>query len=403
MGLKILFFLFVTGFIAYYIYTPLPDAMEQKLKVMMIDAVTRTLYNVVGFVELLGLKPYIHALMLFSRGEDVAAVSDENVTVTDTVFNGIPVRVFIPTKQNKDRRRGLLYFHGGGWCTGSAGMNTYDLLARMTANAIDAVVVSVSYRLAPEYHFPTQFEDVYTVTKYFLQDHVLSEYFVDRDRIGVSGDSAGGNLAAAVVLQVQEDKNIDIQLKVQALIYPALQAVDFDTPSYQQNKHMPLLSRSLMVRFWSEYFTNDTALYKSMMSNRFIPLASRHTFAFVNWEKYLPEKFRKGHIYSGPQYGNADLLNKYPGILDSRACPLLAEETKLKTLPKTYVITCEYDVLRDDGIMYVSRVKEAGIHVTHYHCETCFHGILMFEPWPFYLEAAHKVLINYINWLDANL
>lgn len=65
---------------------------------------------------------------------------------------------------------------------------------------------SNSYRLAPKYHFPIQFEDVYSVTKFFLQSSVLSQYGVDPDRVGVAGDSAGGNLAAAVAQQVNKTK-----------------------------------------------------------------------------------------------------------------------------------------------------------------------------------------------------
>ncbi|XP_037698387.1 arylacetamide deacetylase-like [Choloepus didactylus] len=77
----------------------------------------------------------------------------------------------------------------------------YDLLSRRTADRLDAVVISTNYRLAPKYHFPIQFKDVYNALRWFLCQDVLEKYGVDPERIDVSGDSAGGNLATAVTQQ----------------------------------------------------------------------------------------------------------------------------------------------------------------------------------------------------------
>jgi len=78
-------------------------------------------------------------------------------------------------------------------------------LSLCTAASNTLLLASDSYRLAPKYHFPVQFEDVYSVTKFFLQSNVLSQYGVDPDRVCVVGDSAGGNLAAAVAQQVMQN------------------------------------------------------------------------------------------------------------------------------------------------------------------------------------------------------
>ncbi|XP_019490491.1 PREDICTED: arylacetamide deacetylase-like, partial [Hipposideros armiger] len=132
----------------------------------------------------------------------VPPTSDENVTVSDTTFNSIPVRIYVPKRKPESLRRGLFYIHGGGWCLGSNAFKGYDLLSRWTADRLDAVIISTNYRLAPKYHFPAQFEDVYTALKWFLHPKVLESYGVDPGRVGISGDSAGGNLAAAVTQQV---------------------------------------------------------------------------------------------------------------------------------------------------------------------------------------------------------
>ncbi|NXY15220.1 AAAD deacetylase, partial [Atrichornis clamosus] len=353
--------------------------------------------------DLLGLMHYMEGLRLITVLEYVALASDENVTVTDTEFSSVPVRLYLPRRAPGGLRRAMVYFHGGGWCVGDAGMKSYDHMSRRISNELNAVVVSVNYRLAPGHRFPVPFEDVYSVTKFFLQGRVLSQYGVDPARVCVAGDSAGGNLAAAVAQQLLEDPEVKTKLKAQILLYPALQALDLNLPSYQDNDNKPLLPRSLMVRFWSEYFTSDPALREAMASNRHIPAESGHLFQFVNWSHWLPEEMRGAHEYRGPTFGSAELARKYPGFLDPRASPLLASDARLRPLPPAYILTCEHDVLRDDGVMYAARLRAAGVPVTHHHAQDAFHGAMMFILWPLDLAVGHRLFNTYVDWLRENL
>ncbi|XP_013374069.1 PREDICTED: arylacetamide deacetylase-like, partial [Chinchilla lanigera] len=274
-----------------------------------------------------------------------------------------------------------------------------DQVSRWTADRLDAVVVSTSYRLTPKYHFPVQFEDVYNGLTWFLSKNILEKYGVSPQYVCVSGDSAGGNLAAAATQQLFDDTDIKIKPKIQALIYPALQSLDLDPPSYRENSHMAVLSKSLMVRFWSEYFTIDRALEKAMLSNQHVPEESSHLFKFVNWSSLFPERFRKGHLHNNPTYGSSELSQKYPGFLDVRAAPLLADDSRLHGLPLTYVLTCQYDVLRDDGLVYVTRLRKAGVQVTHNHVEDGFHRAFSLLD----LKIYQRLINQYINWLKENL
>ncbi|XP_052504648.1 arylacetamide deacetylase [Budorcas taxicolor] len=399
MGKKYFVFLILGVLLAAYIYEPLPDNVEEQWKIMLLNTFLKTSSYLALFAEILGLNHFMESMTLFSSIQSFPPTSDENIIVRDTTFNDIPVRIYVPQQKTKSLRRGLFYIHGGGWCLGSNDYYTYDLLSRWTADRLDAVVISTNYRLAPKYHFPVQFEDVYTALKWFLDPQILESYGVDPGRIGISGDSAGGNLAAAVAQQLLEDPDIKIKLKVQSLIYPALQNFDFNLPSYRENAHYPVLSKSLMVRFWSEYFTTDRSLKKAMLSNQHIPLESSYLFKFVNWSSLLPEKFKKGHIYKTPTHGSSELAKKYPGILDVKASPLLADDSKLHGLPLTYVITCQYDVLRDDGLMYVTRLQNSGVRVIHNHIEGAFHGTLYF----LFTKVGYRAANQYINWLHENL
>ncbi|NXE95333.1 AAAD deacetylase, partial [Menura novaehollandiae] len=353
--------------------------------------------------DLLGLMHYMESMRLITVLEHITLTSDENVTVTDTELSNVPVRLYLPRRAPDGLRRAMVYFHGGGWCLGDAGMKFYDHMSRRISSELNAVVVSVNYRLAPGHHFPVPFEDVYSVTKFFLQDRVLSQYGVDPARVCVAGDSAGGNLAAAVAQQLLEDAEVKTKLKAQILLYPALQALDLSLPSYLDNDNKPLLPRLLMVRFWSEYFTSDPALREAMAANRHVPAESGHLFQFVNWSRWLPEEMRGAHVYSGPTFGSAELARKYPGFLDPRASPLLASDARLRPLPPAYILTCEHDVLRDDGVMYAGRLRAAGVPVTHHHAKDAFHGAMMFILWPLELSVAHRLFDAYMDWLHENL
>ncbi|XP_064158754.1 arylacetamide deacetylase [Anguilla rostrata] len=406
MGSKGIFLLLLLGTLsAYYVYLPIPDEIEERWKLMATDCFFRSLSHLAELSELLGLKDYMGVMMFITFVEEVVPVSDEHVRVTMEVFDGVEVVVYEPGQQggNGELKRAVVYLHGGGWCLGSARMGPYDLLARQMVSELNAVVVSVEYRRAPEHHFPVPFEDVYRVVKHFLQAEVLAQYSVDPGRVAVSGDSAGGNLAAAVAQQLEQDPEQKVTLKAQALLYPVLQALDLNTPSYQQNRDMPILPKTLMVRFWSQYFTRDQALFRAMMANSHNSLESAGLLKFVNWSALLPESLHGPYEYSAPVAGSSDPSRAAAAIADPRASPLLAPDSALRPLPKTYVLTGEYDVLRDDGFMYVTRLQRAGVDVTHEHYAAGFHGALMFTVWPTDFAIGHRMMDNYIHWLKQNL
>ncbi|XP_004442280.1 PREDICTED: arylacetamide deacetylase-like [Ceratotherium simum simum] len=399
MGRKTTLLLIVGILGAYYVYTPLPDNIEEPWRLVWMTTLSKSVANLALLVEVLGINHFMNIAMFFMSFQEVPPTSDENVTVMETTFNNVPVRVYVPKRKSKTLRRGLFYVHGGGWCLGSAALFNDDFLSRRTADRLDAVVISTNYRLAPKYHFPDQFEDVYNALRWFLHQDVLDKYGVDPERVGISGSSAGGNLAAAVTQQLIDDPDVKIKLKTQSLIYPALQTLDMDLPSYRENSHFAVLPKSFMVRFWSEYFTTDRSLEEAMLVNQHVPVESSHLFRFVNWSSLLPEKFKKGHFYNSPTLGSSELAKKYPGFLDVRAAPLLADDDKFRSLPSTYVITCQHDVLRDDGLMYVTRLQNAGVRVTHNHIEDGFHGALFHHGF----KIRYRIENQYLNWLSENL
>ncbi|EHB15221.1 Arylacetamide deacetylase [Heterocephalus glaber] len=394
-----LYLLIVVVLVAFYIHGTLPGNFDEPWKLMWFNIRLKIFVHLGTFLEFLGLYNFLDLLAVTTALNEVPPTSDENVSVIETKFDNTPVRVYVPKRKAETLRRAVFYIHGGGFCSGSAALHNYDLLSRWTAEKLDAVVVSCNYRLTPKYHFPLQFEDVYNALRWFLSKNVLESYGINPEKVCVSGDSAGGNLAAAVTQQQLQDPDVKIKVKMQSLIYPALQAFDLDSPSYREYSHMPTLSKSLLVRLMSEYITTDRSLERAMLSNQHVSAESSHLFKFVNWSSLLPERFRKGHIYNNPIYGSSELSQKYPGILDVRAAPLLADDSKLRGLPLTFVLTCQCDVLRDDGLMYVTRLRNAGVQVTHKHIEDGFHGAFALLEF----KIGYRLINQYINWLKENL
>ncbi|XP_056306930.1 neutral cholesterol ester hydrolase 1 [Danio aesculapii] len=393
---------------AYYIYLPLPSTISEPWKLMFMDAILRGVMHVSFFAHNLGLsRPFDVAKYAASWDEIKAPQSSQTIRVTETYFGGVQAQVFESTQADQEPylKRGIIYFHGGGWTLGSGKMQTYYLQCWSMAEQLDAVVISIEYRLTPEARFPDQYNEAVQASKHILTAEVLSLYFIDPKRVAVSGDSAGANLAAAVAQQMALDHSASIKFKVQALLYPVLQALDFNTPSYQQNGHIPILHRPLMARFWLEYLNGDPRLVTSLLANNHT-VQSQETEAArakINWTRLLPVAFQKSYKPVFPLDGDPKLLEMLPGLLDVRAAPLLAETEVLKAVPPAYIMTCEHDVLRDDGLMYATRLQQAGVHVTLDHYEDGFHGCLSFAFGPFRFSVGFKSFRNYIRWMVENL
>jgi len=232
---------------------------------------------------------------LTSPPEAVAVA--ENMRMSNTSAQ-IPARVYIP--REGEVLPVLVYFHGGGWVLGD--LDSVDSLCRSLANAADCVVVSVDYRLAPEHKFPAAVEDAYSATKWTANS--ATSFSGDPRRIAVGGDSAGGNLAAAVSLMARDKHGPPIVF--QLLIYPATNHA-FDTTSYSDNTEGYWLSKDDMRWFWNHYLRDEE-----------------------------------------------DGRNPY-------ASPSRAAD--LRSLPPAFVITAEFDPLRDEGEAYAARLRERGVPV----------------------------------------
>ena len=219
----------------------------------------------------------------------------------------LPIRIYRPSKVTE---RTIVYFHGGGWVLNF--LDIYDASLARLANQSGATIISVNYQKAPEHPFPIPFDDCYATLLWVLQNG--AELNIDTSKLGVAGDSAGANLAAAVALKAR-DNAIDIAF--QLLIYPCNDR-DFDTESYRTNASGYGLSTQAMQWFWQQYLQGD-----------------------------------------------AHNQNPY-------AIPMRAEN--FSNLAPAIVITAEYDPLLSDGEKYVELLARDGVATSYKRYEGMIHG-----------------------------
>lgn len=177
--------------------------------------------------------------------EKVAKV--ENRTIPGPAGE-IPIRVYTP--EGKGPFPVVVYFHGGGWVI--ANLDVYDATPRALANKTSAVIVSVEYRQAPENKFPAAHEDSFAAYEWTLKN--AASIGGDPARIAVAGESAGGNLAAAVSMMARDKK---VKLPVHELLVYPIAAHDFETPSYKTNVDAKPLNRAMMKWFFENALTDE--------------------------------------------------------------------------------------------------------------------------------------------------
>ncbi|GFO08747.1 arylacetamide deacetylase [Plakobranchus ocellatus] len=301
---------------------------------------------------------------------------------------GIDVMIYRPKDVSPgELLPGLVFFHGGGWITGD--IDFYDRTAHNFANCTRKVTISVNYRLAPKYPFPVPLQDCFDVTSHVLKHG--KKLGIDVNRVGVAGDSAGGNLAVAVGLKLRDEKESKLPpLKYQVLVYPAVQAHDFRLPSYLELGEIMLFPSSFgMAAYWAFYMGLDPTKIEKyaalMKDNHHVP---PHLLTDSKYAKYLdlknlPEKFRKPRpevMENIATLKKPDETVSYDTELYDRIketitnplfAPLMADD--LSGLPSTLLLIVEFDVLRDDGLLFAHRLREAGVK-TDVYLSKGFHG-----------------------------
>lgn len=334
---------------------------------------------------------------------------DPKVNVKITSWDGVQVRLHEPTNRGSEMLPGFIFFHGGGMALGSSEL--YEPLTRILCSRLNAVVVSVDYRLAPENIFPAGYDDCLKVTKWFMKNG--GRYGVDLQRVAMGGDSAGGYLTALMTQALIREQELP-NIKVQVLIYPNVQFFDICTPSYQKcfktfGPKNGILPNIAVPDFMFLYMTGDSKPQdlKDALENLHVSAEFKQTALFKKQlcvTRLIPETYREPSYFDGPvneNKGNTQLWERIRHIMtDQRFAPLLEED--FSDLPPALVQTCEFDNLRDDGVIYAQRLESAGVKVNFINYEDGFHGILNFHGDNGF-KTANKMIDDIIDFTNEYL
>jgi acetyl esterase len=252
---------------------------------------------------------------------EIHQVVDLNIPVSTYNSNTTTIKICMYHPLNpleKTPLKTLVYFHGGGCVIGS--IHTHDRFCRYLAKHGNMNIISVDYRLSPEYKFPTPIYDAIDAWNYIHDNH--KALHIHPKYIGVGGDSAGAYLACLIglsTLHTQLPVQSNVKPLFQFLLYPMFDLQGL-TESYRRFNKQLLLTRDLM-----DYFRQH---YLNSLDEAALPLVS----------------------------------------------PLLTND--ISESPDSYILTLGFDPLRDDGIEYAERLKEAGITTHHEHYADCMHGFI---------------------------
>ena len=248
-------------------------------------------------------------------GEPQAVEAVRDVQIENSSGSTL-VRLYVPDSSGP--HPAVLFLHGGGWALGSVALS--DPLCRALCRASRTIIASVEYRLAPEHPFPAGLDDAYAALGWL--DENAAEIGAIPGKLGVCGDSAGANLAAAVSLMSRDRRGPEVALQV--LIYPALD---------------PTLSEASM-----HMLSNGYGLTRADMQ--------------LYWELYLKSPDDAANPYASPP-----------------------RETNLKGIAPALIITAEYDPLVDEGERYGAQLRDAGVPARTLRYPGMIHGFMSYLGW----------------------
>lgn len=276
-------------------------------------AVVLALASLVGQDAAVSGRPAVERRMMRASVRIADDAPAGAIAISDEQVGRVPARVYVPRGLERPSP-GLVFVHGGGWVTGD--LETHDTLCRRLALVARIRVIAIAPRLAPENPFPATLDD--TLAAFRAIAGVAAHFGIDPARLGIGGDSAGGNLSAVVGLATRDDP---VRPALTALLYPATDAT-WSKPSIESRGEGYLLTKASLRWYRGHYLGDDAALQR-----------------------------------------------------DPRVSPLLAPD--VSGAPAALVAVAGFDPLLDEGVAYANRLAEAGSKVELLRYESLIHGFLL--------------------------
>uniref|UniRef100_A0A0K0ECS5 Abhydrolase_3 domain-containing protein n=1 Tax=Strongyloides stercoralis TaxID=6248 RepID=A0A0K0ECS5_STRER len=326
----------------------------------------------------------------------------DDISVEDVKFGNVGCRIYVPNENVKKNDGAIIFSHGGAWLHNKA--KYYDETCFDLAIKVGCVVISVDYRRAPEHIFPAGLNDCWNVVEDFCSNS-YKKYNVNNKKICVMGDSAGGNFSA--VMALRDNKYKTGYLKCQVLLYPVVSCFECESPSFQEcnalYKNTVLLQPKMGTRAVLLYLGLPATKknIKKVLSNscateeiRKHPNVVKNLDISLLPEEILNSKYYKPKTYPPPDAKFAETFSK--AAFNPEFAPLFSSDEETIGMCDAMVVTCQYDVLRDEGILYAKKLKRLGVNTEWKNYNKAYHGIFTIKGCELQEEIFNDV-VNYVR------
>uniref|UniRef100_A0A0K0F4N4 Alpha/beta hydrolase n=1 Tax=Strongyloides venezuelensis TaxID=75913 RepID=A0A0K0F4N4_STRVS len=325
-----------------------------------------------------------------------------NIQISNDKIGNVNCRIY----QKKERsENAVLYIHGGGFV--ALRPEYFDITCLELAEKSNSIVFSIDYSLSPEAPLNAALDECFTVIE-TLYKTSYKMYNFNRNKIIIFGESAGGNLAAALAVRLIKKNKRNYFCK-QILVNPLLSYINYSSPSHQIYRNnfngSSFLSprfKTLMLMYYANIKLTENEICK-IMDNCHVPKEVK-SLKYLSIDN-LPDEWRNNiennnnnnnEIYDDNEDVDIKLVEKLKNIVTNpEISPILSDEKDLAQLPSSMIVTCGIDILRDEGYLYKKRLDKAGVPTTWKHYNNTIHGII--SMWDF--DMRKTVMDNIFDFI----
>uniref|UniRef100_A0AC35UFN9 Abhydrolase_3 domain-containing protein n=1 Tax=Rhabditophanes sp. KR3021 TaxID=114890 RepID=A0AC35UFN9_9BILA len=364
-----------------YFWVSLPDGMEDRETVVGLQMFLKLFHALPSdLLDCVFGKLFYFKLLRFWTSLQWLCNYDKpkDIEIRQVVVGGVPCTLYLPLGQLRQSDTCIIFSHGGGYAL--LHPYNYELMSVNHVRKIGCAILSIDYTLAPTKIYPGQLNEVMAVILDFHEDKAL-EWGLSPLDITLFGDSAGANLVTVACNKLNKQGKGHL-IKNQILIYPTTSGTDFLSPSYlkfyeQYSDHVlvtPEMKATMYLLYFGLEITNERV--EKMLYNEHVPEELRKLEDLCH-DKIPEELWSDIKIKRIARPVDNELVEVFkPFLYDPEIFPIMEKDEILRKCPRTWIVTADFDMVRDEGIFYHKKLQKLGVNSQWTHYKGTSHGFL---------------------------